>query len=89
MTRALARKLARPDQRSPRRQRLVKKLYACGPRPVMEALIQAAASSPGQLDSIIQAFTEIPPEVYRSVGASELPIDALRDRLSVIKGGRT
>jgi hypothetical protein len=74
--------MSRPDDRSVRRQYLVGQLHACGPRVVMEALIQVAASSPAQLDSILESFCSLPPEVYRSIGADVLPINRL------VNGGR-
>jgi hypothetical protein len=45
--------------RSARRQRLVARVYACGPRPVFEALV---------------AFTRLSSDTYAAVGADRLPI---------------
>jgi hypothetical protein len=61
--------------RSVRIQRLVSALYECGKRPVMEAFIQAAAGAPEDLGKILDSYVSIPPEVYRSIGADELPIN--------------
>jgi hypothetical protein len=75
----------RPDDHSPRRQHLVGRPQACGPRVALEAFLEVAAGTPEDLDPILESFCEIPPEVYRAIGADVLPIDRLR----VVEGGRT
>jgi hypothetical protein len=74
--------MSRPCDRSPRRQRLVRRLVRCGERPVLEALIQTEAGTP--LDTVLEAFCSLQPEDYAAVGADVLPID----RLKVVNGGR-
>jgi hypothetical protein len=59
--------------RSRRRQHLARHLHACGPRPVLEALLEVEAGRP--LDEVLHAFGRLPPELYAAVGADVLPID--------------
>ena len=59
--------------RSPRRQHLARHLHACGPRPVLEALLEIEAGRP--LDAVLADFGRLPPELYRVMGADVLPID--------------
>ncbi len=70
------------DLRTPRRQRLVNHLHRCGPRPLLEALLQVDAGSP--LDTVLEAFCGLEPEDYAAAGADVLPIN----QLTVIDGGR-
>jgi hypothetical protein len=68
--------------RSSKRQRLVAHLHA-GPRPTLEALL--AVEQGNDLDEVLADFARIPVDVYRAVGADELPIN---QPLAVINGGR-
>jgi hypothetical protein len=52
---------------------LVRHLVKCGPRPVLEALIQIEAGD--ALDEVLENFARLQPEVYAAVGADVLPID--------------
>jgi hypothetical protein len=70
------------DLRTPRRQRLVKHLHRCGPRPVLEALLHVDAGEP--LDVVLEAFCCLKPEDYAAAGADVLPINKFR----VVNGGR-
>lgn len=67
--------------RSPRRQHLARHLHSCGPRPVLEALLEVEAGRP--LDEVLNDFARLPPEVYGAVGADVLAID----EITVIDGG--
>ena len=69
--------------RSSKRQRLVAHLHAAGPRPVLEALISVAQGN--DLDEVLADFARIPVDIYRRLGADELPIN---QPLAVINGGR-
>src|SRR6266536_1025429 len=69
--------------RSPRRQHFARHVHACGPRPVLEALLAVAAGQ--ALDEVLEDFARLPAEVYRAVGADVLPID----ELAVIDGARS
>jgi hypothetical protein len=63
-----------PDiKRSPRRQYLVRHLYACGERAVLESLL--ALESGQSLDAVLEDFARLPPEIYKAIGADLLPID--------------
>jgi hypothetical protein len=68
-------------KRSARRQHLSRHLHAAGPRPCMEALIEVADG--GDLDTVLESYARIAVEVYRALGADELPME----RLHVIDGG--
>jgi hypothetical protein len=72
----------RRDPRNVRRQRLSLHLHSCGPRPVLEALLDVAAGR--DLDETLEDFARVPVETYRAVGASPLPIQ----KISVVKGGK-
>ena len=73
-TEQLGRQLAFSNTaRSPRRQHLARHLHACGPRPVLEALLEVEAGRP--LDAVLADFGRLPPELYRVMGADVLPID--------------
>ena len=73
-TEQLGRQLAFSNTaRSPRRQHLARHLHACGPRPVLEALLEVEAGRP--LDAVLADFGRLPPELYAAVGADVLPID--------------
>ena len=67
--------------RNVRQQRLAKHLHACGPRPVLEALLAVAVGN--QLDRVLDDFARLPPEVYWALGADRLAIDDVL----VIDGG--
>jgi hypothetical protein len=68
--------------RTSRRQRLVRHLIECGPRPVFEAMLQL---EPGpKLDEVLERFCRIQPETYHALGADELPLE----HVGVIDGGR-
>jgi hypothetical protein len=69
--------------RSARRQELASRLYACGPRPVLEALLEVERGR--ALDDVLIDFTRIASSVYRAVGADRFPIHY---PLGVIRGGR-
>jgi hypothetical protein len=68
--------------RTARRQRLVKHLVECEPRPVLEALIQTEAGTP--LDTVLEQYARLQPELFEMLGADELPFE----RVGVIDGGR-
>jgi hypothetical protein len=68
--------------RTPRPQRLVKRLIECGERPVLEALLAVDAGQ--DLDVVLEEFCRLSPETYQAVGADALPID----EATVIAGGR-
>jgi hypothetical protein len=74
MTRPIGNRWLDPN-RSARVQQLVKKLIACGERPVHEAFVHIAAGSP--LQEVLESFTSIAPEDYQAVRADKLPIDEL------------
>ena len=57
-----------PTKRSPRRQRLVAHLYACGARPVMEALLAVEAGEP--LDGVLSNYSRHPADLFRTMGAA-------------------
>jgi hypothetical protein len=61
------------DSRSPQRQRQVKHLYQSGPRVIMEALLAVANGE--DLDDVLADFNRIPVNIYRAIGADQLPID--------------
>lgn len=61
----------------------MKHLVACGPRPVLEALIAVASGQ--DLHAVLEDFARVPAEVYRAVGADVLPID----EIAVIDGARS
>jgi hypothetical protein len=69
--------------RSPRRQHLARHLHACGPRPVLEALLEVEAGR--SLDAVLADFARLPAELYRVMGADVLPID----EIVVIEGGQS
>jgi hypothetical protein len=71
------------DRRNAGRQRLAGRLYACGPRPVFEAMLEVESGRP--LDDVLARFTRIPPSIYHALGADELSIDYV----AVIDGGRS
>ena len=71
-----------PGSRSPRRQRLTTHLHACGPRPVLEALLELGADRP--LDEVLEEYARLPARIYHAPGADVLPIDVL----AVIDGGQ-
>jgi hypothetical protein len=71
------------EARNAKRQRLARHLHACGPRPLLEALIAVDSGQP--LDHVLDDFGRLAPEIYRVVGADALPID---QPLAVLKGGR-
>jgi hypothetical protein len=78
----LGRRLAFSNsKRSPRRQHLARHLHACGPRPVLEALLEVEAGRP--LDVVLADFARLPAELYRATSADVLPID----EIVVIEGG--
>ena len=54
-----------------RRQRAARHLHALGPRPVLEALIQASES--GNLDGTLEAFTRLDADIVRQVGGDQFP----------------
>jgi hypothetical protein len=60
--------------RSLERQRLVLHLWRCGPRPILEALLEVSTGK--HLDVVLQDFARIQPATYKSVGADKLPIQA-------------
>jgi len=68
--------------RSPRRQRLVAHLHACGPRPVFEALLELEAGC--SLDEVLERYGRIPARIYHVLGADVLSIDVL----AVVDGGQ-
>jgi hypothetical protein len=70
------------SQRTPRRQHLVRHLHRAGARPVLEAMLEVSTGR--DLDQVLERYGKIPLEVYRALGASMLPIDAV----SIINGGR-
>jgi hypothetical protein len=70
------------SSRSPRRQYLVGQLHAAGRRPLLEALIEIEAGH--SVDGVLERFATIPPEVYRLLGADQLPIDSV----AIFDGGR-
>ena len=72
---------ARNDPRSARRQRLALHLHECGPRPVLEALLDVAGGR--DLDETLEDFARVPVETYRAVGADEFP-----NHFQMLKGGR-
>ena len=74
---------ATPNKRSLRRRRLVNHLYACGPRPVLEALL--AVDGGADLDAVLTDFARLPPRVYRAIGADYLDAEP---PLFVFAGGR-
>jgi hypothetical protein len=57
--------------RTARRQRLVAHLYAAGPRPVLEAMIEVATGEP--LDDVLERYARIPVAAYHEIGANALP----------------
>ena len=61
------------NKRSPKRQALIAHLYAAGPRPVLEAMLELEAGK--DLDQVLADFARIPASTYHAIGASELPID--------------
>lgn len=54
-----------------RRQRQAEHLHRLGPRPVLEALIEAAET--GDLDATLERFGRLDPEVVEALGADEFP----------------
>jgi hypothetical protein len=68
------------DRRGIRRVHLARHLCACGPRPVLEALI--AVESGESLDEVLADFGRLSPELYRATGADEFP------HFHIVKGGR-
>jgi hypothetical protein len=68
--------------RTSRRQRQVRHLYKCGPRPVLEALIAVDAGQ--DLDVVLEDFCRLQPKIYHAVGADESPFE----QVGVIDGGR-
>lgn len=68
--------LWRDLNRTPRRQRLVKHLIECGPRPVLEALLQTEAGTP--LDEVLEQYAKLQPELFEMLGADTLPVDGRR-----------
>jgi ABC-type hemin transport system substrate-binding protein len=68
--------------RTSRRQYLVRHLVACGPRPVLEALIAVAGGA--DLDATLEDYARLSPEIFAAVDADVLPIDDL----AVVDGGR-
>jgi hypothetical protein len=71
-----------PRCRSTRRQLLVLHLHRCGPRPVLEALIEVSQGN--DVDETLERYAAIPSDVYHQLGADQLPAF----QLSVVKGGR-
>ena len=69
--------------RTPRRQHLARHLHRCGPRPTLEALLAVASGQ--DLDTVLEDFARLQPEIYEAIGADVLPID---ERI-IIDGGRT
>ena len=69
------------NQRTPRRQALIRMLHAAGPRPVLEACLELEAGH--DLDEVLERFARISPETYRALGADVLPID----EIGIIDGG--
>jgi hypothetical protein len=67
---------------TPRRQRLVRHLMECGPRPVLEALIETESGTP--LDEVLESYARLQPESFEALGADALPID----ELTLVDGGR-
>jgi hypothetical protein len=61
------------NKRNAKRQHQVAHIYAAGPRPVLEALLDVAAGKP--LDDVLAAFGRIAISTYHMLGADELPID--------------
>ena len=61
------------NKRNEKRQRQVAHIYAAGPRPVFEALLDVAAGKP--LDDVLEDFGRLAVSTYRMMGADELPID--------------
>jgi hypothetical protein len=68
--------------RTPRRQRLVRHVIACGDRAVLEALLAVAAGE--ALDRVLEDYARLPPEIFRATGADVMPID----ELLVVNGSR-
>lgn len=56
-----------------KRQRQARHLHDAGPRPVLEALLAVQAGA--DLDEVLADFARLPVELYRMMGADELPID--------------
>jgi hypothetical protein len=67
-----------------RRQQLFKRIHECGPLIVGQVILQASAGSPGALDQILEAFSQLKPKDYSAASADTLPIDQLK----VVNGGR-
>jgi hypothetical protein len=77
--------LSRPGDRTAHLQRLVLELMERGPRPVMEAFLQAAAARPDQLIQILESYVAIPAEIYHAIGADVLEVT---QPLRVVAGGK-
>src|SRR5262245_55974886 len=71
------------SQRNARRQHLAGRLHACGPRPVLEAMLELEAGA--DLDHLLERYTRIPAGIYRAFGADVLAIDTM----AVLDGGRS
>ena len=61
------------NERNEKRQHQVAHIYAAGPRPVLEALLDVAAGKP--LDDVLEDFGRLAVSTYHMMGADELPID--------------
>jgi hypothetical protein len=70
------------NKRFPRRQHLIAHLYAAGPRPVLEAMLELEAGK--DLDDVLAAYGRIPVATYHALGANRLPI---HQPFGVISGG--
>lgn len=59
-----------------RRQRLMERLYECGPRPIFELLVELDSFHPGLLadyQTAAEKFIRVPASVYRALGADRFP----------------
>ena len=54
-----------------RRQRAAEHLYALGPRPVLEALLEVEAGA--GLDRVLADFGRLDPEIVRQLGGDKFP----------------
>jgi hypothetical protein len=73
--------MSRPCDRSPRRQRLVRRLVQCRERIVLEALVQVDAGAP--LDDTLEAFCCLQPADYAAAAVAALPLN----KLALLNGG--
>jgi hypothetical protein len=68
-------------KRTARRQRLVKHLHECGPRPVLEATLELESGP--RLDEVLESYVRLDPAQLKASGADELPFE----QVGVIDGG--